>query len=232
MNKSESIKELASALSKFQGEVTNPKNTAKNPQFDSKYAPLQDILSLARPLLSKQGLSVLQFTEGELETVIISTMLLHESGEFIQMAPFTLRGEQSIKGGGKVLNVQGAGSMITYIRRYQVSAILGLASEDDDDGNDASKKMTPEELEQQKLEELKVQKIDLVKVNVLKGLIKKSNTNEESFCKWARIEKLEDIVNKNFAICADALEKAVKQYESDNKKAAKIEKINSKLEDF
>jgi hypothetical protein len=140
MNRSESIKELAMALSKFQGEVTNPKNTARNPQFNSRYAPLQDILSLVRPLLSKQGLSILQTTTGDLENVTITTLLLHESGEYIETDPFTLRGEQTTKGGAKVLNVQGAGSMITYIRRYQISAILGLSSEDDDDGNHASGK--------------------------------------------------------------------------------------------
>ena len=138
MNKSESIANLAQALSKFQGQMTNPKNTAKNPQFNSKYAPLQDILALARPLLSEQGLSLLQSTTGDLENVAISTMLMHESGEYLETDSFVLRGEQSVKGGGKVLNVQGAGSMITYIRRYQVSAILGIASEDDDDGNNSS----------------------------------------------------------------------------------------------
>ena len=134
MNRSETIANLAMSLSKFQGEMTNPKNTAKNPQFNSKYAPLQDILALARPLLSKQGLSLIQSTTGDLENVTISTMLIHESGEFLETDPFILKGEQTARGGGKVVNVQGAGSMITYIRRYQVSAMLGVASEDDDDG--------------------------------------------------------------------------------------------------
>lgn len=138
MNKSESIKELAISLSKFQGEITNPKNTANNPQFNSKYAPLQDILTLVRPILAKYGLSVTQSVTGDLEDVTISTMLLHESGEFLELEPFILRGEQTLKGGGKVVNVQGAGSMITYIRRYQISALLFLSSEDDEDGNHAS----------------------------------------------------------------------------------------------
>lgn len=139
MIKSESIKELAGALSKFTGEVSNPKNTAKNPQFNSKYAPLEEILNVVRPLLAKQGLSVIQSTTGALEAVTITTILLHESGEFIETEPFILKGEQNARGGTKVVNVQGAGSMITYIRRYQISALLGLASEDDD-GNHASKK--------------------------------------------------------------------------------------------
>jgi len=172
MIKSESIKELASALSKFTGEVTNPKNTAKNPQFNSKYAPLEEILNVVRPLLSKQGLSVLQGTTGDLENVTISTMLLHESGEFLEMEPFTLKGEQTLRGGAKVLNVQGAGSMITYIRRYQISALLNLASEDDD-GNHASGKddkapVTPPSKDPQPkaktLEELKKEVIEVCQV--------------------------------------------------------------------
>ena len=135
MNRSESIANLAMSLAKFQGEMTNPKNTANNPQYASKYAPLQDILALARPILSKHGLSILQSTTGDLENVTISTMLIHESGEFLETEPFVLKGEQTARGGGKVVNVQGAGSVITYIRRYQVSAMLGVASEDDDDGS-------------------------------------------------------------------------------------------------
>ena len=142
MQKTESIKELAGALAKFQCEVSNPKNTASNPVYNSKYAPLQDILALVRPLLSKQGLSIVQSTTGDLENVTITTMLLHESGEYLETEDFVLKGEQTLKGGGKVINVQGAGSMITYIRRYQVSAILGLSSEDDDDGNHATGKPT------------------------------------------------------------------------------------------
>jgi len=59
MIKSENIKEIAAALSKFQGEITNPLNSAKNPQFNSKYAPLQDILSLTRPILAKNGFKCL-----------------------------------------------------------------------------------------------------------------------------------------------------------------------------
>jgi hypothetical protein len=129
MNKSESIKELATALSKFQGEVKNPANTANNPFFKSKYAPLNDVLNLVRPILSKNGLSVVQAPSGDGENIIVTTTLLHESGEYIEFTPLVLKADKP--------TAQGAGSAITYARRYALSAILGISSEDDDDGNGA-----------------------------------------------------------------------------------------------
>lgn len=127
MNKSESIKELAIALSKFQGEIKNPGNTAENPYFKSKYAPLNDVLNLVRPILSKNGLSVVQAPSGDGESIVVTTTLLHESGEWIEFNPLVLKTDKA--------TAQGTGSAITYARRYAISAILGISSEDDDDGN-------------------------------------------------------------------------------------------------
>lgn len=131
MNKSESIKNLAVALSKFQSEVENPKNTADNPFYHSKYAPLQDVLNTVRPLLSKHGLSVIQSPAGDGQSVSITTLLIHESGEWIEFDPLILKAEK--------MTPQGAGSAITYGRRYALSAVLGISSEDDDDGNSLEK---------------------------------------------------------------------------------------------
>jgi hypothetical protein len=63
---------------------------------------------------------------------------MHKSGEYIQSDELVLPAYQTKGGGVKEFNAQGAGSAITYGRRYSLSAILGLASEDDDDGNHAS----------------------------------------------------------------------------------------------
>ena len=130
MEKSDSIKNLAAALSKFQSEIENPKNTADNPFFKSKYAPLNDVLNVVRPLLSKHGLSVIQSPGGDGQNISINTMLIHESGEWIEFDPLVLKAEK--------MTPQGAGSAVTYGRRYSISAVLGISSEDDDDGNHAS----------------------------------------------------------------------------------------------
>jgi hypothetical protein len=129
MQTSENIASIAKALSEFQGEVKNPANTADNPFFKSKYAPLSDILNLVRPTLAKHGLSVIQAPSGDGDKIIITTRLMHSSGEWIEACPLSLKADKA--------TAQGAGSAITYGRRYSLAAILGISSEDDDDGNEA-----------------------------------------------------------------------------------------------
>lgn len=126
VSKSTSIKNLAIALVKFQGEVENVAKDGDNPFFRSKYATLENIVSQIRPYLFRQGLAFSQFPSGESE---LTTILLHTSGEFlcstVKMAP-------------KDNTPQGQGSAITYMRRYALSAVLGIVTEEDDDGNAAS----------------------------------------------------------------------------------------------
>lgn len=132
MQKSDSITNLAKSLAAFQAEVENPANTAINPHFRSKYAPLNEILNTVRPTLAKHGLSVLQSPSGEGDQIIITTLLMHASGEWVEADPLVLKADRP--------TAQGAGSAITYGRRYSLSAVLGISSEDDDDGNGAEGK--------------------------------------------------------------------------------------------
>jgi len=127
MEKSESIKNIASALCKFQGTVETIVKTATNPFFKSKYANLADILDVIREPLQVNGLSFVQFPEGESG---LTTMLMHESGEHIT-ATYIMKPVKN--------DPQGQGSAITYQRRYALGAILGLNIDEDDDGNGASK---------------------------------------------------------------------------------------------
>lgn len=133
MNKSESIKELATALCKFQAEVEKVKKTATNPFFKSKYATLSDILEVIKKPLSKNGLSFVQLP---LSGHVLETILMHSSGEFIsssyEMTP--------VKN-----DPQGLGSVITYQRRYALGAILGLDIDIDDDANSASEQPKAEQ---------------------------------------------------------------------------------------
>ncbi len=141
MQKSDSIAELAKHLAMFQAEVTNPANSADNPFYKSKYAPLNEILNLVRPILTRYGLSVIQAPSGDGENINISTVLLHQSGEWIEFPPLVLKADK--------VTPQGAGSAITYGRRYALSAVLGISSEDDDDGNHASQPQQKKEKKQE-----------------------------------------------------------------------------------
>lgn len=130
MNKSESIANLAKALAAFQAEVSNPKNIADNPFFKSEYAPLDEVLRVVRPLLAKNGLSVLQFPSADGEHVSITTIIMHSSGEWLEADQLKMRPVKN--------DPQAIGSAITYARRYSLCAVLGIVGESDDDGNEAS----------------------------------------------------------------------------------------------
>lgn len=136
MEKSESIKELANALCKFQAEVEKIKKGATNPFFKSKYATLADILDVIRQPLANNGLSFVQFPKG---VHGLETMLMHTSGEYLAES-YEMRPTKD--------DPQGAGSVITYQRRYALGAVLGLNIDEDDDGNKASTpvKETPKEI--------------------------------------------------------------------------------------
>ena len=130
MDRSDTIAKLASALVAFEADVTNPKNSAENPFHHNRYAPLQDILAYVRPLLAQHKLAVSQLLHSDGDAIGVTTVLMHESGEYIaETATISVQSEK-----GKS-HAQLAGSNVTYLRRYALAAVLGIASEDDDDGN-------------------------------------------------------------------------------------------------
>ena len=126
MKKSESIKQLASALAVFHIKVDVIKKDAKNPFFKSTYASLSNILDAIKIPLAESDLSFSQHPMGENG---LSTILMHKSGEWIG-SYFTMKPVKN--------DPQGIGSCITYMRRYALAAILGLNIDEDDDGNAAS----------------------------------------------------------------------------------------------
>lgn len=128
MKQSENISEVCKALVKFQGMIQNISAEAINPHFGHKYADLGNILKAIREPLSKSGLAVIQTPEAEGAKVTIETIIMHETGQYISSSlPLTARDAQP----------QSIGSAITYGRRYGLSAMLGLATDEDDDGNGA-----------------------------------------------------------------------------------------------
>jgi len=134
MNKSESIAELAAALSKAQGQFDAVVKDSKNPFFKSMYADLATCIDATRPHLSKNGLAIIQMLSGMQNGVTVTTMLTHESGQFISSDFTVYHTAKSDKPDKKDLpmNVQDAGGLATYARRYSYCAMLGLAQEDND----------------------------------------------------------------------------------------------------
>ncbi|MBF0502319.1 MAG: ERF family protein [Candidatus Riflebacteria bacterium] len=128
METSQTVGAISQALAKAQGQMKPAAFDASNPHFKSKYATLASIMEACRPALSAAGIAVMQGTSIDPETlrVNVTTLLTHVSGEFIKE---TL----SIK--PAMDTAQAIGSAISYARRYCLSALVGIVSDDDDDGN-------------------------------------------------------------------------------------------------
>lgn len=139
---SENINELICALSKAQGLMSGASKDSSNPFFNSKYADLNSIWNACREALSQHGLAVIQTTnrdqDGEL---YLSTLLAHSSGQWIRSdLPIKIKVPETPEtdkfGKPKKVNeLQLLGSCLTYLRRYALAAIVGVAPDEDDDGN-------------------------------------------------------------------------------------------------
>ena len=134
MNQSESLANLAAALSAVQGALRPAEENATNPFFKSKYADLASIISAARTYMAANGLSVSQFPgptyNGDSHHyATLTTILMHKSGEWIS---------QDLTMPLAKVDPQGYGSAITYARRYALASVLGIVAGEDDDANAAT----------------------------------------------------------------------------------------------
>jgi hypothetical protein len=132
---SESIAKIAPAFVAAQAEFDHVSKEADNDFFKSKYATLAACIEVVKPILAKHDLAVMQgavtpvFAEAS-AGILIQTRLLHSSGEWMEDEGLRLPLAKN--------DPQGVGSAVTYGRRYSLLALLGVAPDDDDDGNAAS----------------------------------------------------------------------------------------------
>lgn len=128
MERSESIAKLSESLSKAQAEIKDTAKTQKG--YGYNYADLSSVLRDIRTAFSKHGLSFTQEAKQVKGSIIVNTLLMDKSGEWIKYC--TIIPAISMKGCNEA---QSAGAGITYARRYAISAIAGIASEEDTDAN-------------------------------------------------------------------------------------------------
>lgn len=103
-------------------EPVKREKTVKSGKFSFKYAPLDAITELLKPLFIANGLGCVQAVD---ETTL-TTRLIHTSGQWIQSDTF-LNKEQA--------SMQAFGSEVTYKRRYALSSLIGVVPDEDTDGN-------------------------------------------------------------------------------------------------
>lgn len=148
------------------------------------HASLYNVVDKISSELSKYGLSATWRTAQSEKLVTVSCRITHEKGhseETSLSAPADDSGSKN--------SIQAIGSTVTYLQRYSLLSMTGLATHDQDtDG------MTEEE------------KIDENKVSILKGLITQLAVDESKFLQFMAVEKVEDIKASEFAKAKISLE--------------------------
>lgn len=137
---SEKNTEISAAIAKSWSQIETPKHnstvkvTTKNGgSYSFDYTDLNGIFEAVREVYKEHGIAIVQNSYTEVTPngllACVETMFLHSSGEWVKSYPIKFVAAQSM---------QDFGGQITYMKRYSLSAMLGIATEKDDDANGAS----------------------------------------------------------------------------------------------
>ncbi len=115
---------VLSNLMKAKQEIGTVKKDSKNPFHKSNYASLNAYIDASEEHLLKNGLILVQAGNGNFgQPMMVSTLIHPESGQWLK-SYFPILNPKA--------DSQGLGASVTYMRRYSISTLLGLVSEDDD----------------------------------------------------------------------------------------------------
>lgn len=184
MKTSEAIDQIAGALAKAQGQLSNVTKDKINPHFKSGYASLDSTLDVIRDVFAKHDLALVQGCAVVGEEILMRSRVIHKSGQWIETElPLLLTKN----------DMQGMGSGISYARRYLAQAMAGIAQADEDnDGQDAATKPATKKPAAPKL----ISK-DAPDVIEMKKMIKELGRDEESYLKHLSTLNKREITNLN-----------------------------------
>lgn len=199
MNKSEQINELTEALWTLQGEITDPVKNKDGHGY--KYADLGQVLKILRPHLKANGLSFSQMlcTPISDDKIAIETILMHKSGQWISSVMEMQINEPIINQYGKTKTnkAQSVGTVITYAKRYALTAAFGISADEDTDadqsGANSNKKATS------------------LQVETLLKVYNNDKTRIESLMKWAGIQNINDISSEQYFKAMESINKKIQQ---------------------
>jgi hypothetical protein len=126
---------LVKALVAFVSEAEAVQADSDNPFHKSRYASLQAHLVALKPLAKKHGLAIIQMPIGDIEAVGIRNIIIHQDGGMLSC--------NALVPAEKGMSGQQAGSLYSYVRRYSLASIAGIATEDDDAESDRIVKSAP-----------------------------------------------------------------------------------------
>ena len=121
-------KTLVQALVKAQSEMGHAVFDQVNPQFKSRFASLKSVIDAAKPALNANGIAFIQRSI-PMENGISVETVLYGYGEEIATGPVPVPAQK--------ITAQGYGSAMTYAKRYSLAMAVGIAADEDDDGEAA-----------------------------------------------------------------------------------------------
>jgi len=132
--------EFLTAFAKFQELCPTIEKDSTGHNY--KYASLPQIVERVKPFLNESGLVMFQEVKGEQELIVVTSLFAVKGGGISSNFSVPLA-----MGQGKMSAIQSIGSNITYMRRYALSAILGIVTDEDKDGRDTEKFKNSDEKE-------------------------------------------------------------------------------------
>lgn len=171
------------AIAAAKAKITPIQRNAKG-HNEKRYADFAAIAKVVDPILSEHGLSY-RFRTAQSDRISVTCILSHEAGHSEET---TLAGPADTSGSKNA--IQAIGSTLTYLQRYSLVQMLGLAAAADDDGKSAEGAAT---VTQKQADDMN----DLIEANA---------KDRKAFLKWAKVERLEDIPAANYDACVKAIE--------------------------
>lgn len=151
---------------------------------DKRYADFAAIAKVIDPILGEHGLSY-RFKTVQGDRINVTCILSHKAGHSEET---TLAGPADTSGSKNA--IQAIGSTLTYLQRYSLVQMLGLAAAQDDDGKVGGN----------------VETVTQKQADDLSDLIEASGKNRSQFLKWAKVERFEDIPATAYDACVKAIE--------------------------
>lgn len=197
MNTEKATPDLLAALAAAQGEIENATKNAKNPHFKNNYADLAECLNTIRPVFSAHGLAVIQ-SAGHFDgaMVTVTTIITHKTGGMISSESTCVPAKT---------DAQGIGAATTYLRRYSVAAMCGIAQEDDD-GQSARHDKSP--TTKTMPSNLTIGDAEFSELN---RLLDDTKSDKIAFCQYFGIDSVAALPMNKYAAAVGMLNKKVKK---------------------
>lgn len=180
---SQARKAFDEAVAAAKAEIPPIERNAKG-HNSKRYADFSAIAKVVDPILGKHGLSY-RYRTTQTDKISVTCILSHKAGHSEET---TLTGPAD--GSGNKNAIQAIGSTLTYLQRYSLVQMLGLAAAADDDGKAADGKPL----------------ISQEQSDNLRDLIEANEKSIPMFLRWAKVEKIEDIQAEYYQSCIDAIQ--------------------------